>query len=294
MNVLVVGATGYIGSAVAEELKRAGHWVSGTARSTEAEERLRSANVTPIRADITDPRSLARAAEEADAVIYSVQYTGENGFAVELEALKTLVDALAAKNGTLIYTSGVWLYGSTGSRVADENAPHNPAQIVAQRPDLERIVMEGAARGLRTVVIRPGDVYGRGGGLPAMWMQSAREHGAARIIGDGSNYWPVVHVDDLARLYALALEKAPSGAVYNAADDSAVNVREMAEAASRGAGKGGAVSTVPLEQARATMGAFADALALDSRVTSKRAREDLGWSTRSSTILEDLESGSYT
>ena len=197
MNVLVVGATGYIGSAVAEELKRAGNSVIGTARSGAAEDRLRSRGIMPVRADVNDPQSLARAAAKADAAIYAVQYSGEDAFAVESAALKALVEALAPKHGTLI-------------------------------------------------VVRPGDVYGRGGGLRAMFAQSAKESGAARIIGDGSNHWPVVHVEDLAKLYVLALEKAPAGAIYNAAEESPFNVREMAEAASRGAGKGGAVQIVPM------------------------------------------------
>jgi nucleoside-diphosphate-sugar epimerase len=249
--------------------------------------------VEPFRADVTDPESLVRAAASADAVIYAVQYAGEDGFAVESAALQALVDVLGSKKGTLIYTSGVWLYGSTGTRVASETAPENPLQLVAQRPKLERVVLDGASNGLRAIVIRPACVYGCGGGLPRIWTQSAKQEGAARIIGDGTNHWPLVHVEDLAKLYVLALEKARAGAVYNADDDSALTVREMAEAASRGAGKAGSVTNVPLDEARKMMGPFADALATDSRVTSKRAREELGWVTRSSEILEDLESGSY-
>ena len=72
-------------------------------------------------------------------------------------------------------------------------------------------MLEGAKRGIRSVVIRPAIVYGRGGGIPAGFVESARKEGAARYVGTGKNRWPLVHVDDLADLYLLALEKAPPG-----------------------------------------------------------------------------------
>lgn len=294
MQIYVVGATGYIGSAVCEALKAHGHHVSGSARSDEAARRLRQAGVEPVRSDITDSASLAAAAKNADGVVYTVQYNGQDGAQVEAAALGALVDALAQTGKPLLYTSGVWLYGSTGDAPADENATQNPTPVVAHRPMLEGIVLDGASKGVRSIIVRPGDVYGRRGGMPAMWVQSAKESGSAQFVSSGSDsHWPVVHVDDLAALYVLALEKAPAGAVYNANDETAFTVREMAEAASRGAGRGGAVTAVPLEEARKQYGAFGDALVLDSRVTSKRARTELGWGTRETTILDDLTSGSY-
>lgn len=294
MNVLVIGATGYIGSAVSEALRAAGHIVVGTARSHEAEQKLRAASIEPVSADVADPASLNAPAQRADAVIYAVQYNGADGQTVEKAALSTLVDALARSKKSLLFTSGVWIYGSTGDRVVDERAANCPTPLVAYRPALERIVLDGVARGVRTVIIRPADVYGRGGGIPAMWVQSAKQNGAARYVGDGSSHWPVVHVDDLAQFYLLALTKAEAGSVYNAGDEAAFMVREMAEAASYGAGAGGRTMAWPLEDARKTLGAFADALVLDMRITSRKARAELGWQTRTTTILDDLRAGSYT
>ena len=127
-----------------------------------------------------------------------------------------------------------------------------------------------------------------------MWVDSAKKNGAAAMVGDGRNHWPMVHVDDLAALVILALERAEAGSVYDAADATAFTVREMAEAASRGAGAGGAVREWPLDEARKALGtSFADALALDSRISSRKARETLDWVPRAPDILRDLESGSY-
>ncbi len=293
MQIFIVGATGYIGSAIASALLAHGHRARGSARSEEAARKLRGAGVDPVKSDVTQPETLTAAAAGADGVVYAVQYQGNDGARVESAALRALAGALEGSNKPLVYTSGVWLYGSTGERVADEDAPHNPTPLVVHRPQLERIVLDAADEGVRSVIIRPGDVYGRNGGMPAMWVQSARETGAARFVGDGANHWPMVHVDDLAELYVLALEKAPARSIYNAADETSFTVREMAAAASSGAGRNGAVAAWPLEEARRQLGPFADALALDSRVASDRARKELGWRTRSSSILDDLRSGSY-
>jgi nucleoside-diphosphate-sugar epimerase len=293
MQVYVIGATGYVGSAIARALVAGGHRVVGAARAARSAERLREAGIAAAVSDVSIPESLKQPARDADAVIYAVQYTGANGAQVESTALATLVEALGGSDKPLIYTGGVWIYGNTGAKAADEDAPLNPPAFIAHRPALERTVLDGAARGVRAIVIRPANVYGDGGGLPAMWTSSAKQSGTARFVGDGTNHWTTVHRDDLAALYVLALERAAPGAIYNGGDGTSFTVREMAEAASIGAGAGGAVAAWPLDEARAALGAFADGLALDSKMDSDRARRQLGWRTRATTILDDLLSVSW-
>ncbi len=291
MKVLVIGSTGYIGRAVSEELLRRGHDVTGTVRSASSGQPPSA--VRPVHADVSDPASLISAAAAADAVVYAVAFSGENAFAAESAALNALVKVLAPRQARLLYTSGVWLYGNTYPHVANESSPEAPPPIVANRPALEKIVFDATREGLHGIVVRPGDVFGRGGGMPAMWVQSARDDGAARIIGDGANHWPMIHVEDLAAFYAQALEHAAPGSAYIAVDDSQFTVQAMAEAASRGAGKHGAVTHVPVEEARKTLGIFADALALDQLATAAKARVDLQWLPKAPSALEDLEHGSY-
>ena len=106
------------------------------------------------------------------------------------------------------------MLGSTGNRIADENTPVNPTPLVAHRMGLEQNLLACKRRHVRTVVIRPAVVYGRGGGSLLVELgQSARQFGAARYVGDGNSRWSLVDVDDLAQLYVLALEKAPSGSI---------------------------------------------------------------------------------
>jgi nucleoside-diphosphate-sugar epimerase len=188
-----------------------------------------------------------------------------------------------------VHTSGVWVLGNTGEKVADEESPLDPTPLAAWRPAVEQQVLTAARQGVRSVVIRPAIVYGRGGGLVRMLVQSARERGAARYIGMGENRWPLVHVDDLANLYRLALERAPAGSLFIAASGPAIRLREIAEAASRAAGVGGQAEAWPIEEARREMGPLADALALDQQVTGAKAARVLGWTPRAPSLQEELE-----
>lgn len=285
LNVFLTGATGYIGGAVADALLRAGHSVVGLARSDQAARRLTAKEITPFHGDLNSPAGLARAAAESDAVIHTGTTNDGN---LDQAALRAMLDALRDSSKPLIYTSGIWVLGDTGGRIADETWPLNPAALVAWRPEAEQMVLRAAPAGVRSIVIRPGVVYGRGGGIPAEFVRSARETGAARFVGTGDNRWPMVHVEDLAELYVLALQRAPSGTIFHATDGSSYRVREIAEAASLGAGALGRTQSWPLDKARKTLGAYADALVLDQLVTSENAKSTLSWKLWTVSVVEDL------
>ena len=102
-----------------------------------------------------------------------------------------------------------------------------------------------------------------------------------------------MHVDDLADLYLLALEKAPAGTLLLGVSGPSYPVREVAAAASRGAGAGGETTSWPLAEARQKLGPYADALVLDQQASGRRAQELLGWRPYRPDVLEDLERGSY-
>ncbi len=195
--------------------------------------------------------------------------------------LGALRDASRDRSGrVLIATSGVWVYGDTGDGVADEAAPLDPPTHVAPRPAVDAAVLSWNGGGLRTLVIRPGCVYGGGGSLTAAWFESAARAGAARVVGDGTNRWAMVHRDDLADLYVRAAESGLGGEVLNATDRSRATVNECAAAASLAAGAEGRVEHVPVEVAVAAMGPFATCLALNQHVDSWKAVRRLGWTPR--------------
>lgn len=290
MQVFLTGATGYIGTAVADRLRAAGHKLSALARSDTASDRLTAAGIRPVRGDFADPKRVGSAARSADGVI-SLATTYNP--AVDGPAIDAILEGLAGSDKPFIYTSGIWSHGDTGGAVVDETTPPKPAALVQWRQAVEDRVLEGAKHGIRTVVIRPAIVYGRAGGIPAGFVDSARKEGAARFVGTGENRWPFVHVDDLADLYLLALERAPAGSLLLGVSGPSHPVRDVAAAASRGAGAGGRTTAWPLEEARKTLGAYADALVLDQQASGRRAKETLGWQPRRPDVLEDVERGSY-
>jgi nucleoside-diphosphate-sugar epimerase len=293
MEVFLTGATGYIGSAVAEALQKAGHKVTGLARTPEKAKQLEARGIRACLGDLLKPETIAAAARSAEGVIHTANTNDASSPQVDLAVVRAMLSALEGSGKPFVYTSGVWVLGSTGDKVADEQTPVNPTPLVAQRPAIEQEVLAYKGRGVRTVVIRPALVFGRGGSIPAMLTKSARETGATTYVGDGRNRWPFVGVEDLAQLYVLALLKAAPGSLYNAAHGPSFRVREVAEAASMGAGAKGKTQTWPLEEARKAMGAFADALVLDQQVSGEKAKKELGWSPQAASVLDDLKTGSY-
>lgn len=293
MEVFLTGATGYIGGVVAEYLVRAGHTVAGLARSDEAARRLEAMNVRAVRGDMRDAASVAAATREAGGVIHTATTNGPDMPQADRAAVEAINGALEGTGKPFVYTSGIWVVGNTGEQVADEETPLDPAPLVAWRPAVEQLALDASRRGVRSIVIRPGMVYGRGGGTVGWMMQAAREHGALRYVGTGENRWPLVHVDDLADLYVRAFESAPPATLLFAAHGPSLRVREIAEAASRAAGLGGRVESWPVEEARQSLGPFADALTLDQQVSGERARRLLGWSPAAPSLLEELATGSY-
>jgi nucleoside-diphosphate-sugar epimerase len=290
MNVFLTGATGYIGSVVAEAVIAAGHSVTGLARSDAAAGQMSLKGILPVRGDLTSPASLLTIAKAADGVIHAGT-TNDGG--LDRDAVRAMLDAVIGTGRPFLYTSGIWVLGNTGDTPADESAPLNPIALVAWRPAVERMVLDEAKHRVRAIVIRPAIVYGRGGGIPAELVASARETGAARYVGDGQNRWPMVHVHDLADLFARALDHAAPGTLLHAADDTAFRVKEIAEAASDAADTGGRTSSWPLEEARKSLGSYADALVLNQRISAEKAKAALGWNPREKPVVEDLRHGSY-
>jgi nucleoside-diphosphate-sugar epimerase len=286
MNVLIIGATRYLGTAVDQALKARGCRTYGTARNESALHVLVARGTDAVRCDLSKPQSLVEAARSCDAVVYVPRTMESDASPDDNRLIRTLGTALAGTEKTFIYTSSTWVYGHTNG-VVDEDT-EVVARPFARRLDLERLTLSMTSIGIRSLVIRAGIAYGHGSGIPQMLNQSARERGAASIVGDGTNRWATIHVDDFGELVATVLERGRPGRTYNAVGDYAFTVRELAEAASRGAGAGGATTIVHPE----LLGDFGECLALDQLVLAERARA-IGWKPEGPSLLEELENGSY-
>ncbi len=291
MRVFVTGATGYIGTTVSEMLQSAGHEVLGLARSDEAERKLKSVGIASHRGNLHDSGSIARGADSADAVIHAALTKDESTAEADTTAVDAILGALKETGKTFIYTSGVLVYGSTGDEIADEDSDRNALSFVSWRPELEDRILKYAAEGARTVVIRPGFVYGRGRGLPAAVIAELRDTGVARYVGDGSNRTTWVHVNDLADLYLLALEKAPAGSAFNGTLLPAISTKDFYDAAARGRGRS---ESQPVDAARAEFGGMQLEVKLhDQQISGTKAVESLGWEPAGASLFEELEAGSY-
>ena len=268
-KVVVLGATGYVGSAITASLSQRGREVRGLGRAD---------------VDIRRPETIAPALEGADAIVHAAIDASPEAAEIDRRLVEWVLDRLEGSSTAFVYTSGAWVLGDTHGAVADESSATDPPAIVAWRPSVERLVVDAGGW-----VIRPGIVYGGGGGLIGMLFASARDEGAVRIVGDGRNHWPLVHREDLGDLYAKVIEERPDEHILHATDGTLFNVRRIADALSRAAGTRGRVLSTPLAHARASLGPLADALALDQRVSSARARHSVGWSPRHRSIIAEAD-----
>jgi len=289
MNVFITGATGYIGFNVAMAYRRAGHAVWGLTRSEEKARILSRHEIRPVVGSMQKTEGWAAAAKNCSVLIHAAVDYQTDPFAIDKQTVEFLL-SLARQGSqpkTLIYTSGVWVYGNTQGKLVDETSPLNPPNLVARRPVTEQLVLNAA--GVRGLVIRPGCVYGYQGGLTGMWFAAADKEKALTAVGDGSNRWTVVHADDLADAYLRAGESGLHGEVFNITDRSRWSVGEMLNAVARVTGYAGKTTFIPVAEAAKTMGDFAECLALDQHADSRKAVRLLSWQPKHGGFVDDAE-----
>jgi nucleoside-diphosphate-sugar epimerase len=294
MKVFVTGATGYIGFNVAMAYRRAGHAVWGLTRSQEKARILSRHEIRPVVGSMQKPEGWIETAKNCSVLIHAAVDYQTDPFALDKQTVEFLLSLAnqGPRPKTLIYTSGVWVYGNTGNLPAEETTPLNPPKLVARRPVTEELVLQ--AGGLRGLVIRPGCVYGYQGGLTGMWFAAAVREKALTAVGDGSNRWAMVHADDLAEAYLRAGESGLSGEVFNITDRSRWSVGQMLDAVARVTGYTGKIAWTPASEAAQSMGDFAECLALDQHVDARKAVRLLGWQPRHGGFVDDAETYSMS
>lgn len=279
MNIFVIGATGFVGGSLARHLAAEGHTVTGLARTDAAADALESQGVTPVAADLDTRRATAvEASLRADAVIYAAQADPEQ----ETATVQDLTRALAGTGKSLIFLSGsgVLMQRTAGAWSPDvfaEDDSFIPEPLAGFRKAAEDTVLAAAADdGVRAMVIRPGQIWGPGDhGHMSMIYQSVAATGAAIYIGQGLNTYSHVHIDDVARLFSLALDKGRPARLYHAAAGETPN-RWIAEKVAEDLGV--KARSVTVEEAEQAWGPFGTLImAASSRIRSVNARRQLGW-----------------
>ncbi len=267
-----------------DALVRAGHDVTALVRNNEKAERVAKRGAHPVVGNVGDPASYRASADAQDGYIHAA-FDGASGKgpAIERIALETMIAAAkrprtagshAPQKRFVIYTSGVWVLGQTPDG-ATEEAPINPIALVAWRREIEALVLHAQTPTLRTIVVRPGVVYGGSSGMIADLFKAA-SNGLVRVVGDGNNHWPLIYDRDLGDLYAKLAGREEASGVYHANDEGDERVNDIVEAIAPHLAVRPDVRHVPIEEARNKMGTLAEAMALDQIVRSPRARA-LGW-----------------
>jgi len=280
MNLLLTGATGYIGSAVLDAMIKGGHRVTALARDPEKAERLLARGATPIIGELGLPKTYIEAVKSADAVVYTAWESSPRGIQLEKQSLETMLGAQAeacradGRPRVFLYTSGVWVLGRS-IKSAEEDAPPDPPPHVEWRPAHEDLVLAASSPSLRTVVIRPGVVYGGARGIVSDLIKDAL-NGLIRVVGPGKNRWPLVYDHDLGDLYVKILEAPAAAGIFHATDEADEKVMDIVEAIAAQVPQRPDIRNMPIAEARKKLGTKADALALDQKVRSPKART-LGW-----------------
>jgi nucleoside-diphosphate-sugar epimerase len=298
MRVFVTGASGWIGSAVVPELTAAGHQVVGLARSETSAAALSAAGAEVHHGSLDELDSLRRAAESSDGAIHlafkhDLVFSGNMRDAAEADrrAIEVFGEAYAGSERPLVIASGVLALAP--GRVATERDGHGSAPDAPPRHANAELVLALVARGVRSSIVRLAPtVHGDGdNGFIAILIGIARDKGVSGYIGDGLNRWPAVHRLDAARLFRLALEKAPARSTLHGVAEEGVTIRDIAQVIGRQLN----LPTASISPADAGdhFGVMAGFLAADSPASSTLTRELVGWNPTEIGLLNDLEQGHY-
>lgn len=270
-----------IGRAVLHALIARGHEVVALARSEASAGKIAQLGATVVRGDIGAPERWLPDLPDIDGVIQMACDFDSAMGETERRLLDGLLPHFAAgpRKVRFIYTGGCWLFGPTGDNVATEESALSPLPAFAWMvPHLQRVLASNDVDG---IVIHPAMVYGGDGGVFRRFEQDVQERRPIRIVGGEAVRWPLVHCDDLGNLYAIALERAASGSTYLGVATEGVPIGKIVRAVARRMGVATPVLEIVSEDAAAReLGEWARGYACGQRLSSAKARKELGWAPR--------------
>ncbi len=288
MQTFILGGTGSIGSAIVPCLVARGHSVHALARSGAAEASLAAFGAVPVRGTLENPSEWIGALEDADALIHVADTFGDDMPGLDALLLESIHAQWSGRTDlpALLYTGGCWLFGDTSGPAIDETAPFNCSPQFQWAAD--HIGLLSKWNNVRSVIIHPGMVYDGCGGVFRHFTDAARAGGPVKVAGSAEVVWPLVHREDLAELYVLALEKARAGSVYHGVVQDGVKALDIACAVARRYGVPEAPQIISEDVFAAELGEWACGYAISQRISGAKAQRELGWSPSRNDVYQEI------
>lgn len=289
-NIFLTDSNNTLSIALLKKFLANGDHVTVLANTSDAAEEAERRGATVIWGDLDKIESHIETLRQSDIVIHNSQILDLQYTNIETAAIETIIKALRGSNKTFIYTSNLWVLGNTRS-LADERSPLAPVTLVAPIAHNETIVRESSRDGIRSIVVRPGLIYGAENTFVEELIRRSRKDRAVSIVGDENNHLSLVHIDDLTELFLLAINSGKAGEVYHAVDGRPLPTRELLEnignlfkIANR--------EILNSDEAKKKFGALAEAYSLNQTVDNRLTREELKWQPKHTDLkkyLSELE-----
>ena len=291
MDVVLTGATGFIGSHVLADLYKHGHEVTALVRDNAQAEAVAARGATPVVVDLYDQPTVARLLGRAGGAIHTASPGDATSANLDSAVADAVIDAFGGTGKPYLQISGLWIYGANPA--ITEVSPINAPAMVAWKEPIERRVL--GATGVRGAVIVSSVAYGDGGGgIPGLLLGSPRDDaGRLIMLGTGQQHWSTVHAADLADFFRRVLEDESAHGRYVIGNGVNPTVAELTQAAAVAADASGAVPGSD-DEARGRLGDyFAEVLLLDQGTDAARARAELGWYPSHPSLSDEFLHGSY-
>jgi nucleoside-diphosphate-sugar epimerase len=246
-TVLVTGATGFVGSHVAEALARRGDAVRALARAGADTAFLERLGVTIVRGDLSDPGSLTAAVEGVDVVVHCAAKVGDWGHVdeyrkVNVEGLRALFDATLGKHlHRFVHVSTLGVYEARHHHGTDETEPLPEKHIdgyTQSKVEAERLALQyHRKQGVPVTILRPGFVYGPRDRTVLPRLAARLNEGSVVYIARGKYALNTTFVGNIADAVLLAIDSPNAvGEVFNITDGEFVSKRRFFEAVADGLG----------------------------------------------------------
>ncbi|PIE68709.1 MAG: TIGR01777 family protein [Deltaproteobacteria bacterium] len=278
MNILITGGTGFVGTHLAQHLNSLGYQVTCLASTATSQE---SGSSRIVRADTTRPGDWQALVPEHEAIINlagrSVFHLWNGGYKQQIRdsrilTTSNLVSAMeSGRNQVLISTSAAGYYGDGGDQEKTESSAPGKDFLALVCSEWESAALAATDKGCRVCLARLGVVLDKGGGAVAT-MKTPFKFGLGGPIGNGHQWFPWIHLQDVLRAIVFLLEGDGLSGPFNFTAPG--NVRQKAFAAALGKAMGRpAVLPAPAPLMRLVLGEFGRSLLQGQRVVPQALME---------------------